>query len=143
MLTHGEQIEHGEKLVTAAGRWAEARGFGSEKTLYAKTFAAAVSAVQPGGPAVLTFDEMEELIDELVKFLAQRMAEEFHDIPIAMTVLNGKVYGAYIGNWEPYELPAYEPRVANIAIGLGLFKTEALGEIDGEPVKWWRNKRET
>jgi len=73
--------------------------------------------------------------------LARRMAEQFHDIPIAVTVLDDKVYGAYIGNWEPYELTAYQPMVATLAIEMGLFKPERDGEIGGLPVKWWRNRR--
>lgn len=72
--------------------------------------------------------------------LAQRMAEKFLDIPIAMTVLDGKVYGAYIGNWEPYVLPAYEPMIATLAVEMGLFKLECDGEVDGAPVKWWMNR---
>jgi len=66
-LTHGEQIAHGEKLVAAAGKWAEEKGFGLRKSVYAKTVAAAVSAVQDGSPDMLTFDEMRELIGEFVK----------------------------------------------------------------------------
>jgi len=72
--------------------------------------------------------------------LAIRMAEQFLDIPIAMTVLDDKVYGAYIGNWEPYELTAYQPMVATLAIEMGLFKPERDGEIDGKPVKWRMNR---
>jgi len=67
MFTHGEQLAHGEKLVAAAGKWAEAKGFGLKKSIYAKTIAAAVSAVQDGSTDMLTFDEMRELINELVK----------------------------------------------------------------------------
>ncbi len=77
--------------------------------------------------------------------LAQRMAKEFYDIPIAVTVLHdsagAKVYGAYIGNWKPYELPAYSPMVAALAIQMGLFKPVGDSEIDSKPVKWWMNKR--
>ena len=72
--------------------------------------------------------------------LAQAMAGKFYDIPIAMTVLNGKVYGAFIGNWKPYTLPA-DVAVASLAIEMGLFKPEQDGEIEGTPVKWWMNRR--
>jgi hypothetical protein len=67
MFTHGEQLAHGEKLVAAAGKWAESKGFGLKKSIYAKTIAAAVSAVQDAGPEMLSFDEMRELIDVLSK----------------------------------------------------------------------------
>jgi hypothetical protein len=67
MFTHGEQLAHGEKLVAVAGKWAEEKGFGSTKTVYAKTFAAALSAVQDMGPSMLTFDEMRELTEVLAK----------------------------------------------------------------------------
>jgi hypothetical protein len=77
--------------------------------------------------------------------LAQQMAKKFYDIPIAVTVLfdpaGAKVYGAYIGDWKPYELPAYSPLVATLAIEMGLFNDSTPGEINGEPVTWWRNKR--
>jgi hypothetical protein len=69
------------------------------------------------------------------------MVEQFRDIPIAVTVLGGKVYGAYIGNWEPYELTAYVAADAALAIETGLFNDSQPGEIDGKPVTWWRNKR--
>jgi hypothetical protein len=72
--------------------------------------------------------------------LARRMAAEFFDIPIAVAVLDGKVYGAYIGNWEPYDLK-YEPMVAVLAIEMGLFNVSQPGEIGGKPVVWWRNRR--
>jgi hypothetical protein len=72
--------------------------------------------------------------------LAQRMAKQFHDIPVAMTVLDGKVYGAYIGNWQPYPLQ-HEPMIAILAIQMNLFNDQTPGEIDGKPVIWWRNKR--
>lgn len=67
MLTHGEQLAHGEKLVAAAGKWTESKGLGLKKTIYAKTIAAAVSAVQDGSPDMLTFNEMRALLDELEK----------------------------------------------------------------------------
>lgn len=67
MLTHGEQLAHGEKLVAAAGKWAEAKRLGMKKSIYAKTIAAAVSAVQDGSPEMLTFIEMRELLTELEK----------------------------------------------------------------------------
>ena len=73
--------------------------------------------------------------------LARRMAEKFYDIPIAVTVFNGKTYGAYIGNWAPYELPAYEPMIATLAIQMGLFNKSEMGEIGGKSVTWWRNVR--
>jgi hypothetical protein len=73
--------------------------------------------------------------------LARQMAKAFYDIPIAVTVLDGKTYGAYIGNWKPYELPAHQPMIAALAIEMGLFKPERDGEIDGKPVKWWMNRR--
>lgn len=73
--------------------------------------------------------------------LAHRMAENFRDIPIAMTVLDGKLYGAYIGNWKPYDLPAYDPMVASLAIEMGLFNEQQPGEIGGKAVIWWRNSR--
>jgi len=71
---------------------------------------------------------------------AQAMAGKFLDIPIAMTVLDGKVYGAYIGNWKPYTIPA-DFATASLAIEMGLFKPEKPGDIDGKPVQWWMNKR--
>ena len=71
---------------------------------------------------------------------AQVMAGKFLDIPIAMTVLEGKVYGAFIGNWKPYTIPA-DAATATLAIELGLFKPETTGEIDGKPVQWFMNKR--
>jgi hypothetical protein len=67
MYTHKEQVAHGEKLVAAATRWAEAKGFGFEKVLYAKTFAAATAAVQDDSPSMLSFDEMRELTEVLSK----------------------------------------------------------------------------
>jgi hypothetical protein len=67
MYTHNQQIAHGEKLVAAATKWAETKGFGLEKTLYAKTFAAATAAVQDDSPSTLTFDEMRELTEVLAK----------------------------------------------------------------------------
>jgi hypothetical protein len=73
--------------------------------------------------------------------LARRMAAEFYDIPIAVTVLDGKVYGAYIGNWEPYELTAYDPMVAGLANMMGLFNYSQPGEIGGKSVVWRMNKR--
>ncbi len=77
--------------------------------------------------------------------LAQKMAKEFFDIPIAVTVLfdpaGAKVYGAFVGNWEPYELPAYTPMVATLAIEMGLFNDSQPGKINGESVTWWMNKR--
>ena len=73
--------------------------------------------------------------------LARRMAEKFYDIPIAVTVYDGKTYGAYIGNWAPYELTAYQPMIATLAIQMGLFNDQTPGEIAGQPVVWWRNKR--
>lgn len=79
--------------------------------------------------------------DSCQSILARRMAAEFFDIPIAVTVLDGKVYGAYIGNWEPYELPAYDPMVAGLADAMGLFAHSQPGEIDGKPVVWRMNKR--
>lgn len=73
--------------------------------------------------------------------LAHRMAEKFYDIPIAVTVLDDKVYGAYIGNWQPYELNSYQPMVATLAFEMGLFKSERDGEVNGVAVTWWMNKR--
>jgi hypothetical protein len=73
--------------------------------------------------------------------LARRMAEKFYDIPIAVTVFEGKTYGAYIGNWAPYEIPAYQPMIATLAIQMGLFNDQTPGDIAGKPVVWWRNKR--
>jgi hypothetical protein len=73
--------------------------------------------------------------------LARRMAEQFYDIPIAVTVFGDKVYGAYIGNWKPYELTAYTPMIATLAIEMGLFSNSQPGEIDGKEVTWWRNRR--
>ena len=73
--------------------------------------------------------------------LARRMAEKFYDTPLAMTVLDGKVYGAYIGNWQHYDLPAYQPMIATLAMQMGLFKVERQGEIDGKVVYWWMNRR--
>jgi hypothetical protein len=72
--------------------------------------------------------------------LALRMAQDFRDIPIAIAVLDGKVYGAYIGNYEPYDLK-YDPIVATMAIETGLFNDQTPGEVNGKPVTWWRNKR--
>lgn len=73
--------------------------------------------------------------------LARRMAEQFYNIPIAMTVLDGRVYGAYIGNFEPYDLPAYDADVASLAIQMRLFNDTYVGEIGGTPVIWWMSKR--
>jgi len=141
LFTHKEQVAYGTKLVAVAGKWAEAKGFELKKSVYAKTFAAAVSAVQDGGPDMLTFDEMRELINKLAEAtLALRMAEQVYDIPIAVTVLDGKVYGAYTGTWQPYELATYDPAVAALAIEMGLFQPERDGEIGGKPVKWWTNR---
>ncbi len=72
--------------------------------------------------------------------LARRMAEKFIDTPIAMTVFEGKVYGAYIGNWKPYVIQ-YEPMIATLAIEMGLFNKSEAGEIDGKPMTWWRSVR--
>lgn len=153
MLTNEEQIAHGEKLVAVAGRWAESKGFGRVKTTYAKTFAAAVAAVQDGGKYMLTFDEMTDLANELAKveidpeemiltrkMLANKMSDGFLNIPIAVTVLDGKVYGAYTGNWEPYGLPNYDPEVVTLAINMGLLQAEREDEIGGKPVTWWMNR---
>jgi len=71
---------------------------------------------------------------------AQEMARKFFDIPIAMTVLNGKVYGTYIGDWKPYTIPA-DFTTASLALEMGLFTPMHDGEIDGQPVKWWMNRR--
>lgn len=73
--------------------------------------------------------------------LAQRMAQRFYNIPIAVTVLDGKVYGAYFGNWKAYDLPAYDPMVATLAIEMRLFNDSRIGEIDGKQVTWWINRR--
>jgi hypothetical protein len=72
------------------------------------------------------------------KLLAQKMAKEFHNIPIAMTVFEGKVYGAYIGNMQPYTLK-HDPSSATLAIELGLFNNTLPGKIDGKDVTWYRN----
>lgn len=72
------------------------------------------------------------------KLLAQRMAKQFHNIPIAVTVFEGKVYAAYIGNWEPYTVK-YDPTAAALAIELGLFNNTLPGKIDGKDVTWYRN----
>jgi hypothetical protein len=70
------------------------------------------------------------------------MADQFYDIPIAMTVLDDKVYGVYFGgDLPPYELPVYPPMVATLAIEMGLFNDSQPGEVHGKPVTWWRNKR--
>lgn len=71
---------------------------------------------------------------------AEVMAGKFLGMSVAMTVLNGKVYGTRIGNWKPYSLPA-EAATALLAIELGLFKPFCDGEIDGQPVQWWMNRR--
>jgi len=71
---------------------------------------------------------------------ARVMAGKFYDIPIAMTVLDGKVYGAFIGNWKPYAIPA-DVATATLALEMGLFKLEKEGEIDGKPVQWMMNRR--
>ena len=71
---------------------------------------------------------------------AKEMAEKFFDIPIAMTVLDGKVYGAYIGDWKPYTIPA-TAAVAVLAIETKLFNYSQPGQIDGKLVTWWMNKR--
>jgi hypothetical protein len=73
--------------------------------------------------------------------LAQRMADKFYDIPIAVAVIDGKCYGAYIGNWEPYELPAYDPMVATLAFEMKLFNDTYLREFNGQRVMWYMNKR--
>jgi hypothetical protein len=65
MLTHKEQMDHGERLVAAARKWAEAKGFEYEKIQYARIFAAAIGAVQDAGPSMLSFDEMQELLGVL------------------------------------------------------------------------------
>jgi hypothetical protein len=67
MLNRKEQIDHGEKLVGAARKWAEDKGFEFEKIMYAKIFGAAVAAVQDAGPSMLSFGEMKELIEALAK----------------------------------------------------------------------------
>jgi hypothetical protein len=85
--------------------------------------------------------DLDEAGHSCQTILARRMVEKFYDIPIAVTVFEGKTYGAYIGNWAPYELPAYAPMIAMLAISMGLFKDQTPGEIAGKPVVWWRNKR--
>ena len=86
--------------------------------------------------------DLEEAGHTCQTILARRMAEKFYDIPIAVTVFDGKTYGVYIGNWSaPYDLPAYEPMIATLAIQMGLFNEQTPGEIAGQPVTWWRNKR--
>jgi len=82
---------------------------------------------------------MSEQTDRKVA-AAQEMARKFLDIPIAMTVLNGKVYGTYIGNWKPYTIPA-DFATASLALEMGLFTPTRDGEIDGQPVKWYMNRR--
>jgi len=76
-----------------------------------------------------------------MKFTAQQLAQKFYDIPIAMTVLDGKVYAAYIGDWKAYDLPYTDPVVAQSAIEQGLFNKQETGEIAGKPVTWYRNVR--
>lgn len=73
--------------------------------------------------------------------LARRMAQKFYNIPIAVTVFEGKCYGAYIGNYEPYDLPAYDPMIATLAIQMGLFNDTKIGEINGKRVTWYLNRR--
>ena len=80
--------------------------------------------------------------DTCQSILARRMAEQFYDIPIAMTVLGDKVYALYLNNvYGPYELTAYTPMVATLAIEMGLFNDSQPGELEGKPIMWWRNKR--
>ena len=84
---------------------------------------------------------LEEAGHTCQTILARRMAEKFYDTPLAVTVFEGKTYGAYIGNWMPYDLPAYQPMIAQLAIQMGLFNNQTPGEIEGQPVVWWRNVR--
>ena len=80
--------------------------------------------------------ETETLLERAKKFAA-----DFYNIPIAVTVHGGNVYGAYIGNWEPYDL-RFDPMEAQHAIEMGLFTVEREGELNGFPVKWWMNRRQ-
>jgi hypothetical protein len=72
---------------------------------------------------------------------AKKFAADFYNIPIAVTVHGGNVYGAYIGNWEPYDL-RFDPMAAQQAFEMGLFTVEREGELNGFPVKWWMNRRQ-
>jgi hypothetical protein len=73
--------------------------------------------------------------------LAQKLADAFYNIPIAVAVIDGKTYGAYIGNWEPYELPHYDPMIATLAFEMKLFNDVYLREHNGARVTWYMNKR--
>lgn len=85
--------------------------------------------------------DLDEAGHSCQTILAQRMAEKFYDTPLAVTVFEGKTYGVYIGDWKPYELTAYQPMIAMLAIQMGLFNQATQGEIDGKSVTWWRNVR--
>lgn len=69
------------------------------------------------------------------------LVKEFYDIPVAVTVVKGSAFGAYIGNLDnPYALE-HDPQVLQLAIDKGLFNTQMPGEFRGQQITWWMNKR--